>query len=102
MECSLSSFTRNMALGSNSITVPLNSIISSFDISPLRIVTNGPEHGGGPREGQEPVRFRTALQPAGRPPVTADKRCVTCGQTAFRSPLSTDAEKSAAHGYRSQ
>jgi hypothetical protein len=30
----LSSLTRNMALGSNSITVPLNSIMSSFDIRP--------------------------------------------------------------------
>ena len=32
--CSLSSLTRNMALGSSSITVPLNSIMSSFDIRP--------------------------------------------------------------------
>jgi hypothetical protein len=31
----LSSFTRNMALGRSSITVPLNSIMSSFDIRPL-------------------------------------------------------------------
>jgi hypothetical protein len=30
----LSSLTRNMALGSSSITVPLNSIMSSFDIRP--------------------------------------------------------------------
>src|SRR5271156_3802652 len=31
MTCSLSSLTRNIALGSSSVTMPLNSIISSLD-----------------------------------------------------------------------
>src|SRR6201747_330588 len=31
MTCSLSSFTRNMAFGRSSVTMPLNSIISSLD-----------------------------------------------------------------------
>src|ERR1700733_15328527 len=62
MECSLSSLTRNMALGSSSITVPLNSIISSFDIRPLRIVTNGAAHGRGASQGQEPAWSPSAEQ----------------------------------------
>src|SRR3954447_11912867 len=44
IECSLSNFTRNMALGRSSITVPLNSIISSFDIRPHETVLLGREH----------------------------------------------------------
>src|SRR5580658_345179 len=39
--CSLSSFTRNMALGSSSVTVPLNSIMSSLGIRPRSMVDWG-------------------------------------------------------------
>jgi hypothetical protein len=40
----LSSFTRNMALGSSSVTVPLNSIMSSFDIRPRSSMDSWREH----------------------------------------------------------
>ena len=50
MECSLSSFTRNMALGSSSITVPLNSIMSSFDIRPRLMFETARTMGAGGRK----------------------------------------------------
>src|SRR5262249_2883530 len=47
--CSLSSFTRNMALGRSSTTVPENSIKSSLAIrSPCSRSTKGPPAEGGP------------------------------------------------------
>src|SRR3979490_1079907 len=79
MECSLSSFTRNIALGSNSMTVPLNSIMSSFDIRPLGIVTNGADHGRGRREGQEPADQHRRTSTGGPAPADQHRRASTGG-----------------------
>src|SRR5271163_424488 len=100
MECSLSSFTRNMAFGSSSITVPLNSIISSFDIRPLRIVTNGADHGRGQRQGQEQDQIRAPARSEWLPSIGhagRDISPVTGGQTRSRSLLLTAAETSDGH-----
>src|SRR5579863_8284661 len=70
ISCSLSSFTRKVALGSNSLTVPGNSSSSSFAIRPLDTRATRPKrHGllaptqGQPRQGSMIVQAHAAFIP---------------------------------------